>query len=64
MQAEVVEAENVKHDVAEEQQIRQQGSWFSEEKMKKATQGFQGTLQEWWKGIHKPLWRQRAQYHP
>ena len=26
MQAEVVEAENVKHDVAEEQQIRQQGS--------------------------------------
>ena len=47
MQAEVVEAKNVAHDVAEERQIRQHRSRFSEEKMTEATQGFQRTLQEW-----------------
>ena len=45
-QAEVVEAENVARDKVGERQIRQQRSLFSEEKMTKATQGFQGTLQE------------------
>ena len=60
---EVVEAENVGHDVAEERQIQQQRSQFSVEKKMEATQGLQGTLQDLWEGNHIPPQRQRAQYH-
>ena len=63
-QAEVVEAENLAHYVAEKRQIRQQRSPFWEEKIMEAAQGFQETLQEWWEGIHISPRRQRGRYHP